>query len=108
MYKLIIRGNGFLWHQIRCIMTLLILIGQEKESPDIISKLLNVTENPTKPQYVMANHTPLTLFVSDYESLQITWNTNDKELSTILHLLQKQWTLYSVKYVFSPIFCSKI
>lgn len=30
-----IRGSGFLWHQIRCIMYLLFLVGTGKEEPDV-------------------------------------------------------------------------
>lgn len=46
MYYLEIKANAFLWHQIRCIMAVLILIGQEKEEPEVISELLDVEKNP--------------------------------------------------------------
>ena len=32
-----ISGKAFLWHQIRCIMAVLLLIGQGKESPQVSS-----------------------------------------------------------------------
>lgn len=37
--------------QVRCMMALLLLIGQKLEAPEIINKLLDVESNPRKPQY---------------------------------------------------------
>lgn len=37
--------------QVRCMMALLLLIGQKLEAPEIIDKLLDVESNPRKPQY---------------------------------------------------------
>ncbi|XP_058463383.1 tRNA pseudouridine(38/39) synthase [Malaya genurostris] len=57
-----LRGNAFLWHQIRCIMAILLLVGQGKEDSEIIRRLLDVNENPRKPQYSLANDQPLNLY----------------------------------------------
>lgn len=46
MYNVTIKAKAFLWHQIRCIMTILFLIGQNKEKPEIITELLDITSNP--------------------------------------------------------------
>lgn len=46
MLMAVITGSGFLWHQIRCIMGVLFLIGQEKEQPDVVLELLDVVKNP--------------------------------------------------------------
>ncbi|RZF35366.1 hypothetical protein LSTR_LSTR014492, partial [Laodelphax striatellus] len=46
MYTLTISSEGFLWHQIRCIMAVLILIGEGKESPSIIKELLDTEKHP--------------------------------------------------------------
>ena len=32
------RGIAFLWHMVRCIMAVLLLVGQELESPDVIQR----------------------------------------------------------------------
>ncbi|XP_026322694.1 tRNA pseudouridine(38/39) synthase [Hyposmocoma kahamanoa] len=42
MYTLTIEGNAFLWHQIRCIMGVLLLIGQSRETPDVMTRLLDL------------------------------------------------------------------
>jgi len=41
-----IHGQSFLWHQIRCIISLLILVGQGKEKPEVIRDLLDLTKTP--------------------------------------------------------------
>lgn len=51
LYHLQITGLAFLYHQVRCIMGVLFLIGQRKEEPEVIKELLNVEKNPCKPQY---------------------------------------------------------
>lgn len=35
MCELTVVGNAFLWHQIRCIVAILLLIGEDKESPEV-------------------------------------------------------------------------
>jgi len=66
MYYLEIQANAFLWHQIRCIMAVLLLVGQKKENPGVISDLLDVESNPCKPQYTPAIGLPLNLFRCDF------------------------------------------
>lgn len=66
MYYLEIQANAFLWHQIRCIMAVLLLVGQRREKPSVISELLDVATNPCKPQYTPAIGLPLNLFRCDF------------------------------------------
>src|SRR3990167_371323 len=40
IYYFRITGHAFLWHQIRCIVEILFLVGKKLESPDIVSHLL--------------------------------------------------------------------
>ncbi|EDV55563.1 tRNA pseudouridine(38/39) synthase [Drosophila erecta] len=75
MYYLEIQANAFLWHQIRCIMAVLLLVGQKKESPTVISELLDVESNPCKPQYSPAIGLPLNLFHCDFRD-QTTRSVN--------------------------------
>lgn len=46
MYQVTITSQAFLWHQIRCIMAVIFLIGQGKERPEIIKELLDIKKNP--------------------------------------------------------------
>lgn len=97
IYEFVIKGRGFLWHQIRCIMSILFLVGKCKESPDVIKKLLNIEECPTKPQYSMANFLPLNLYDVNYDKVPLKWNIDDSNLTKTIELLQSQWTEYSIK-----------
>ena len=59
-------GQAFLWHQIRCIVSVLFMVGQGRESPDIVDHLLDVRTNPGKPSYPMADELPLVLHRCGY------------------------------------------
>ncbi len=54
MYTLVVRGTAFLWHQIRCMAAVLLMVGQGLEGPGLVAKLLDVGATPRKPQYSMA------------------------------------------------------
>lgn len=97
IYVATIKGNAFLWHQIRYIMGLLFLIGSNNEDPDIVMKLLNVQENPRKPEYNMASEVPLNLFISEYENLQ--WHMNEENIRTVIENFQKMWTFENIKAI---------
>jgi len=62
LYTFTVRGSAFLWHQVRCMVAILFLIGQGLEKPSLIKELLDVTTNPRRPQYEMANDRPLVLW----------------------------------------------
>jgi tRNA pseudouridine38/39 synthase len=46
---LIINGQSFVWHQIRCIVGVLLLVGQNFEEPEVVKELLDIERYP---QYV--------------------------------------------------------
>lgn len=46
MIRLKLKGQAFLWHQVRCIIAVLFLVGQGKEETTIIQELLDVERNP--------------------------------------------------------------
>ncbi|CAI5759767.1 unnamed protein product [Candida verbasci] len=61
-YYFNLQGNAFLWHQVRCMIGILLLVGQKLESPEIVSDLMNIDKFSTKPVYEMANDIPLVLY----------------------------------------------
>lgn len=98
MFYLQIEGNAFLWHQIRCIMGVLLLVGQGKETPGVIRELLDVEKNPRKPQYNMALDLPLNLFHCSYDITEPqSWRCSRQALAEVLSNLQSDWTMYSIK-----------
>ncbi|XP_001649570.2 tRNA pseudouridine(38/39) synthase [Aedes aegypti] len=66
MLYLELRGKAFLWHQVRCIMAVLFLVGEGKEEPSVVKELLDVNKNPCKPQYSLASDLPLNLYECEY------------------------------------------
>ncbi|CAM0873442.1 unnamed protein product [Alopecurus aequalis] len=61
LWAMTIKGSAFLWHQVRCMVAILFLIGQGLESPFVVDSLLDITKTPRKPQYTMAPELPLIL-----------------------------------------------
>lgn len=90
-----IKGLAFLYHQVRCMMAVLLLIGQKLEAADIINQLLDVENNPRKPQYSMAVDYPLVLYDCHFEGL--SWTQESEEGGFVLAALQQHWTQSTVK-----------
>lgn len=61
-YMFDLKGTAFLWHQVRCMVAILLAVGQKLEAPTVVDDLLNVEKNPRKPVYGMANDIPLVLY----------------------------------------------
>lgn len=112
MFYFELTGKAFLWHQVRCIVAILLLVAQRKEQPDIIRKLLDVESNPCTPQYSLASDVPLNLFNVEFDEYSISsvttgevhaevndWIYDNINLNRIICILQEQWTKLSVKYV---------
>ncbi|KAK5071968.1 pseudouridine synthase deg1 [Lithohypha guttulata] len=70
VYAIVVHGSAFLWHQVRCIAAVLFLVGQGLENPDIVDKLLDITQNPGRPHYAMADDAPLVLWDCVFPSEQ--------------------------------------
>lgn len=72
-------GSAFLWHQVRCMMANLFLVGQGLEEVTLITDMLNIEQTPRKPIYDMADDLPLILYDCDFDC-DIEWkhtNVND-------------------------------
>eukprot|EP00750_Incisomonas_marina_P003516 INCI13171.1.p1 GENE.INCI13171.1~~INCI13171.1.p1 ORF type:complete len:516 (-),score=86.98 INCI13171.1:174-1721(-) len=52
-------GRGFLWHQVRCMVAILFLVGRGFEAPEVVDWLLDVKACPAAPAYAMASDRPL-------------------------------------------------
>jgi len=46
MCELTLVGQAFLWHQVRCIMGILLLVGQGREKTEVMKQLLDVGSHP--------------------------------------------------------------
>lgn len=62
VYAFTLHGSAFLWHQVRCMISILFLVAQGLEPPEIVTQLLDVEKTPRRPIYEMATDTPLVLW----------------------------------------------
>nr|XP_020667214.1 tRNA pseudouridine(38/39) synthase [Pogona vitticeps]XP_020667215.1 tRNA pseudouridine(38/39) synthase [Pogona vitticeps] len=95
MYQFQVTGQAFLYHQVRCMMAILFLIGQRLEKPGIIDELLDIENNPRKPQYSMAVEFPLVLYDCKFENIQWIYDRQVQEFN-VTHL-QQLWTTHAIK-----------
>ena len=65
-----IKGQAFLWHQIRCIASVLFMIGKKVEKPEVVNDLFDIETNPGKPCYTFAPDVPLVLHKCEYHNLR--------------------------------------
>ena len=65
-YVATIKGSAFLWHQVRCMIGILFLIGRGQEDVEIIDKMLDVN-NAYIYNYEIASEIPLILTDCQYE-----------------------------------------
>jgi tRNA pseudouridine38/39 synthase len=86
---LLIHGQAFLWHQIRCIAHVLFMIGRGLEEPSIVTELFDIKKCPGKPAYQIAEDKPLVLQNCEYPSLQIGYSAQN--LWTVSCQLEQQW-----------------
>lgn len=69
-YFLIV-GQAFLWHQIRYMASILFAIGQGLETPELVTAMLDIAQNPGKPAYPLADEQPLVLHDCGYPRLRM-------------------------------------
>ena len=79
LYRFVIEGSAFLWHQVRCMTEILFMVGKGLESPSVVSELLDVERHPRKPQYGFASEFPLILY--DCKFPELRWIYSQADLS---------------------------
>lgn len=87
-------GQAFLWHQIRCIMSILFYIGRQLESPELVKQLLDIETNPAKPSYDMASETALVLQHCQFNNLNV--GRTVRNLWDVTKVLEKRWEIHAV------------
>ena len=94
MMYLEISGLAFLWHMVRCIMAVLFLVGKELESPSIVCRLLDVSVEPTKPEYPLAADAPLLLYDCGFKNT--SFNYSPRVLKFLEAHYEEQWEQNSI------------
>lgn len=52
MMVLMLVGSAFLWHQVRCLVAILLLVGQGHEQPEVMQQLLDIQSHPRSDIYL--------------------------------------------------------
>lgn len=91
MYCLNVKGSGFLWHQVRCMVAILFAVGRHEEEPDVIPKLLDIKAYPGKPPYVIADEKPLVLYDCGFEPA-LKFRTSSSALSGVWNAYTRMWS----------------
>ena len=91
LYIMTITGNAFLYHQVRCMVSILFMIGQNKEKITLINDLLNIKKYSNKPNYNMANEIPLILYKCYYPTNMLSLRTSYKNSRRLYMKLHHIW-----------------
>ncbi|KAG5004861.1 hypothetical protein JHK82_028878 [Glycine max] len=75
-----IRGSAFLWHQVRCMVVVLFMVGKGLESPNVIDMLLDTARILRKPQYTMASEVPLVLQSCEFDNIKFMCSSDQSLL----------------------------
>lgn len=89
VWMLEICGVAFLWHMVRCIMSVLFMVGGKGEDPAVVTRLLDVQRYPSKPAYAMAPDLPLVLNRCGYDNLCI--NFQPRSLWSLTAHFEAEW-----------------
>ncbi|KAE9457478.1 hypothetical protein C3L33_10628, partial [Rhododendron williamsianum] len=104
-----IKGTAFLWHQVRCMVAVLFLIGQGLESPNVVDALLDVDRTPRKPQYRIAPEIPLVLQSCKFEGLRFMCSSDARQaLHAHLEMECRSYKLLSAIFHDALLSCSLV
>lgn len=78
MFKYVIRGTAFLYHQVRCTMAVLFLVGQGKADLDDVRYLLETLDEEWRPTFQMASEIPLVLVECGFDKVQFSVAQDDR------------------------------
>ncbi|CAF3366417.1 unnamed protein product [Rotaria socialis] len=95
MCELLVHGSGFLWHQIRCVVAILISIGQGKEDASLVRMLLDIEKYPCTPNYQIASELPLVLFDCQFDG--VDWICDQASLRITICHLQRHWASFQIR-----------
>ncbi|XP_010261081.1 PREDICTED: tRNA pseudouridine(38/39) synthase isoform X2 [Nelumbo nucifera] len=95
IWEIIIKGSAFLWHQVRCMVAVLFMVGQGLESPNVIDILLDTTMTPRKPQYAMAPELPLVFHSCEFEGLNFICSPD--AMKALREHLKNEYQTYRLK-----------
>ena len=85
-----------LYYFVSVLVSVLFRVASGRESPEIISELLDIDANPRRPQYAIASEIPLNLFQCDFDE-KLNWVFDEEAIQMSIKQIQDLWTEHSVK-----------
>lgn len=79
---------------VRCIVAVLFLVGEGRETPDVIDRLFDIDAMPAKPQYEMAADHPLVLHECGFDNLLV--NSQPSVLWSLAAHFEADWERHSI------------
>jgi tRNA pseudouridine38/39 synthase len=89
VYYVVIKGSAFLWHQVRCMMAILFLIGKGLEEVNILDKLFE--DSGIVFNYEIASELPLILTDCQFEGISFT-NSKENVAASYFELIKNYET----------------
>lgn len=96
-----LKGTAFLWHQVRCMVAVLLTVAQKHEDPSIVKELLDIEKYPSRPVYKMAHDIPLVLYDCGFDSNLIKWSTGPDRKFNVNKVVDGIWNDYKIKSIIS-------
>lgn len=94
-----LKGTAFLWHQVRCMVAVLLTVAQELESPTIVKDLLDIEKYPSRPTYKMAHDIPLVLYDCGFNEDAVKWSKGPERTFDTNSVVGGLWNDYKVKAI---------
>ncbi|KAL1720402.1 pseudouridine synthase [Schizophyllum commune] len=86
MHVFDLKGSSFLYHMVRNIMGVLLSIGARLEPPTLLPALMNVAPG-CRPEYMMADALPLTLWDCGYPEGAVNWQPETRDPHSMVRVL---------------------
>jgi tRNA pseudouridine38/39 synthase len=113
-YEIELKGTAFLWHQVRFMMSVLFLVGQGHEEPEVIRDLLDIEKIPSKPDFPMASDLPLVLYDCHFREMDWHYTTRDtvyeavpSSFRTYCHYTE-EWTIQMIRSLTCQNYLTKV
>lgn len=98
-YVFDLKGTAFLWHQVRCMVAVLLTVGQKLEDPEIIKNLLDISKFPSRPVYKMAHDIPLVLYDCGFDDKEVIWSNGPERNFDTNAIVYGLWNDYKIKSI---------
>lgn len=92
-----VTASGFLYRQVRLMMSVLVLIGNGSEDSSIIDILLDTDNVKGRPSYSSLGGAPLLFYEADYREEDVHWRYDRDSLKATASIMGELWSHNAMK-----------